>query len=486
MGVPQGSILSPLLFNIKINNIVNSVRTGIDKSLFVDDFSVSARGKTLAGVERQLQLTINKVQKWVDDNGFKFSFTKTECIHFHRKHNQFLDPVINLYGEPIKVSKQVKFLGLIFDSKLSFLPHIKYLKNSCQKGLNVLKVISHTDWGADRKTLLLLYRSLVRSKLDYGSIVYGSARKSYLKALDPIHHQGLRISLGAFRTSPKESLYAESGEPPLELRRLRLSMNYFLKIKASPDNPAYDCVVNPLFENKYEKKPNEIPPFGIRIRPHFTEAGIDIDSVSDDPLQTMLPSWKLVSPNINFHLTAFKKDNTSAAVYKQRYLEQCSHYTGFEKIFTDGSLKDDSVAAASVSERRLRRPMQHRLPDGCSIYTAELKAILLALKHIYQSSHTSFLIVSDSLSALQAISTRKISHPFLAEFHDLHSELVNEGREMVFLWVPSHMGIRGNDIVDRAAKEALQQEIICEPLQFIPFRDLFSKSYSYCFKICCY
>ena len=483
MGVPQGSILSPLLFNIKINNIVKSVKEGIDKSLFVDDFSISARGKTLAGVERQLQLCVDKIQKWVDGNGFTFSSSKTECIHFHRKHNQVLDPKINLYGKPIRVSKQVKFLGLIFDSKLSFLPHLKYLKDSCQKGLNVLKVISHTDWGADQKTLLLLYRSLVRSKLDYGCVVYGSARKSYLKILDPIHHQGLRICLGAFRTSPKESLYAESGEPPLELRRLRLSMNYFLKVKASPENPAYDCILNPLYEDKYLRKPNEITPFGIRIRSHLTEAGIDIDSVSDDPLLTILPPWKLANPNINFHLTAFKKDRTSPAAYKQLYLEQCSQYHGCEKIFTDGSLREEKVAAAAVSDRRLNHPTQHRLPDNCSIYSAELKAIILALKRVYQSKRSSFVIVSDSLSALQAISTRKISHPFLAEIHDLHSDLVFDGKEIVFLWVPSHVGIQGNEIVDRAAKEALELEVQAQPLQFIPFRDLFRKSKSHCHQL---
>ena len=58
----------------------------------------------------------------------------------------------------------------------------------------LLKVLSHTSWGADRTTLLKLYRSLVRSKLDYGCIVYGSARKSYLQMFDPIHNQGLRVA----------------------------------------------------------------------------------------------------------------------------------------------------------------------------------------------------------------------------------------------------------------------------------------------------
>ena len=76
--------------------------------------------------------------------------------------------------------------------------------------MNLFRVVAHTDWGADRKVLLHLYRTIVRSKLDYGSIVYGSAREPYLKNLDTIHHQGIRLALGAFRTSPTDSLLVET------------------------------------------------------------------------------------------------------------------------------------------------------------------------------------------------------------------------------------------------------------------------------------
>ena len=60
-------------------------------------------------------------------------------------------------------------------------------------------------------------------------------------------------------------LYAESREPPLEIRRLRLSMNYYLKLKANPENPAHECVINPILKDKFLAKPTEIPTFGIRM-----------------------------------------------------------------------------------------------------------------------------------------------------------------------------------------------------------------------------
>ena len=125
-----------------------------------------------------------------------------------------------------------KFLGVIFDRRLSFIPHIKYVKAKCLKALNLLKVLSHTSSGADRTTLLHLYRSLNPSKLDYVSIVYGSVRTSYLQMLDTVHNQGLRLALGAFHTSPVSSLNAD--EPSLWLRREKLSLQYAIRLAANP------------------------------------------------------------------------------------------------------------------------------------------------------------------------------------------------------------------------------------------------------------
>ena len=89
-------------------------------------------------------------------------------------------------------------------------------------------MLAHTSRGADQEKLLHLYRSLIRSKLDYGCIVYGSARGSDLLMLDPIQNHALRLCLGAYRTSAS-SLCMEANEPPLYLTWERLLLQYSLR-----------------------------------------------------------------------------------------------------------------------------------------------------------------------------------------------------------------------------------------------------------------
>ena len=96
-------------------------------------------------IERQLQQNLNKIENWATSDGFKFSKSKTRCVHVCQLRKQPDDPVLHLYGSPIPVVEESKFLGIIFDRKLSFIPHIKYLKAKCLKALNLLKVLSHTS-----------------------------------------------------------------------------------------------------------------------------------------------------------------------------------------------------------------------------------------------------------------------------------------------------------------------------------------------------
>ena len=156
MGVTQGSNLSVTLFTVKINNIVKSVCPGVECFLYVDDFCICYRSKHMHTIEKQLQQVLNNLSKWSKENGFKFSKTKPKYMHFCQSRKMHLDPELTLDDVQIEVVPEFKFLSLLFDSKLSFIPHIKYLSNKCHKALNLLRVVSSMDLGADRKVLLRL------------------------------------------------------------------------------------------------------------------------------------------------------------------------------------------------------------------------------------------------------------------------------------------------------------------------------------------
>ena len=101
-----------------------------------------------------------------------------------------------------------------------------------------------------------------------------------LQMLDPIHNQGLRLALGAFRTSPVASLYVEAYEPSLFSRREKLSLQYAIRLcnltyfAANPSNPAHEVTFPPNYINLYEQKPKAIKSFGIRISPLLESANI--------------------------------------------------------------------------------------------------------------------------------------------------------------------------------------------------------------------
>ena len=467
-GVPQGAILSTTLFNVKINDIVKQVDPGVECSLYVDDFVIMYKSPTIDTIQRKLQHTINRLEKWTLKNGLTISKNKTVAMHFC-PDKKCTDLVLKLDNDHIQFVKEAKFLGLIWDTKLTFEPHIQYLKARCQKFLNILKVLPRTEWGADRNTLLKLHRSLVRSKLDYGCIVYRSASKTALTKLDPVHNQGLRLSLGAFRSSPVESLYVEAHEPPLEIRKDKLALQYVLKLKANPENPAYDVVFNAKHQELYKDKESATDSFGIHCKKLMKEAKIDVGVFAINSIPDV-PIWDSKPVTVDFSLSEFDKSSTSSTIFKSRFNELRQKYSYFCHIYTDGSKVERKVASAYVCPYGTR---SYRLRDGCSIFTTQVEAIDKALKYVKVSSVERFVIFSDSMSVLQAIGSQESKNPLVNRVLQTCQEILSNGKFITFCWIPSHRDITGNEDADRAAKDALSK---AQHEHFeLPWTDVFMK-----------
>ena len=157
--------------------------------------------------------------------------------------------------------------------------------------------------------------------------------------LDTVHHQGIRLSLGAFRTSPVESLYVEANEESLYRRRERLSLQYAIKLSSTPNNPTFDTVFRPKYSEIFAIRPNAIPTFGLRIKDLIDEANINIETIRQATIPES-PPWQLESPLIIYGLKTVKKVDTNPLVFQGLFNDVQDKYFDHQFLYTDGS-KDD-------------------------------------------------------------------------------------------------------------------------------------------------
>ena len=100
-------------------------------------------------------------------------------------------------------------------------------------------------------------------------------------------------------------------------------LNYCIKLYSEPINPAYDCVIHPKIQEKYDTNPNCIPLFGIRVLPHLGDADIDTKIISDFSKFPDTPPWTFQKPDIRFDLTYYRKNLTSSLAFKTYFAELC-------------------------------------------------------------------------------------------------------------------------------------------------------------------
>ena len=170
---------------------------------------------------------------------------------------------------------------------------------------------------------------------------------------DPIWYVSSRSGDGRpDNTSPSCSLCVLANEPPLYVRQKRLSMQYSLKLSSTTQNPAYCGVFNGKFKSAFDRKPNQIPPLGIRVEPDLHAIGFKQKDIVESSI-SVTPSWLLDHPRVNRDLRCFHKEDIPPEIYRSRFHEICSHYDGSHRLYMDGSKVGDQVASAAVTRLSL-------------------------------------------------------------------------------------------------------------------------------------
>src|SRR6218665_337909 len=145
-GSPQGSVISPVLFIIMMNDIPEP-ENGVKLSLYADDSAIWRAGPNPDVNTRHLQSYLDRLKKFFDEWGFKVSTTKTVAVEFSRNGTRPAHLPLKLGTSRLLYQSSVKFLGVIFDRHLTWAEHIKYVADRCRKRLNLMRAMAGPPWG---------------------------------------------------------------------------------------------------------------------------------------------------------------------------------------------------------------------------------------------------------------------------------------------------------------------------------------------------
>ena len=202
-------------------------------------------------------------------------------------------------------------------------------------------------------------------------------------------------------------------------------------------------------KNLFENKEKAIKPFNLRIQTLLNEIKINPKITHNTILPKTAP-WTINQPIIKLDLSRFSKTKTHPITFQENFLNiQNNFLDHHHHIYIDGSKQGMKVGCAAVFQNQ---ELLKRLPNESSIYSAKVIAIDLAMNIIANHKSSKFIIYSDSKSVLQALQCKDSSTPLITRLLDKMNTLP-KNNSIILTWIPSHIGIQGNERIDRAAKK---------------------------------
>ncbi|KAF2353310.1 Ribonuclease H domain [Trinorchestia longiramus] len=335
---------------------------------------------------------------------------------------------------------------------------VEYLKQSCAPLFNLLQSKSHRHWGVDRELLIYLYKTLIRSWLDYAAPLYGTAALSNLLQLNSIQNHCLRVATGCRKTSPAASLEVEANIFPLTIRRDLLTCQYYSKLQQLPNDMADDLLQAQFPAEGLSSR--LLPSMNSRARALFTDVNLQIPARNPAPLVSPLRPWFKVETYISTDFLPTSVSSQTNQNVLQMYHELIdTNYSGYTHIFTDGSCIVEPTCSASTAAVIPSRgvTINFKLRPQIHIMECELIAINEALQWILLNNcqEEKYVIFSDSLSSLHFIQNTRPKN-YLPLVFNIQDKLFNIAAShwLYMQFIPGHKGIRGNEAADEAAKNA--------------------------------
>jgi ribonuclease HI len=497
-GLPQGAILSPTLFSIFVADLPESALRPAGIIQYADDSAIHA-SLPRAGASRsraliEIQKALDQTLAWYHSWKLALATQKTKLRVFTPKSRAHVltEPLglkmgqTNLEHDP---HPSTRYLGVHFDSHLDFSEHIKILAAKATSRINVMRAVAGKDWGSDRTSRIIMYKTWIRPVLEYGSASLTTAPTKSLKILERVQKDALRLCLSCNTMVSQLSLEAHAHIEPLSVRRLHKWIATGAKLSASNPRSSLVCDAWHSFLKK-RLHFTEIPPApGLKFRGgraspfqimRSAARAIDIPQTPKrmepypPPKETPWehpnvnqfppPQWPtLGSASSRSGIQTIKAKIYSARIVRE-HLEQ-----GRLLAFTDGSatpLPDPTgtsgaAAVFSTDGKIALRTYTTKLKGPSNNIGAEQAGIELAIRAFRRDwdAHGSLTIMSDcqvvvSLCQGRFRPTTKSFWYTAQQIKSSIDQLSSDGKHVDLVWIPGHCGLPLNEAADEAAEEA--------------------------------
>ena len=215
-GVPQGSVLGPLLFLLFINDLPFHIQDGaVTCDLFADDATLHTPDKDIDSVNGRLQQSLNDISDWCQQNSMVINPVKTECMVVATRQKHQLKPLtlnLSIKNQPIAQVTEHKLLGVTIDNQLKWESHITRVCKAVSRNLFLLSKLKPY---VDANSRLMFYNAHIKSHIDYASTVWDGSSDVHLQRLDSLHRRAAKLIL------PNPNLSTDQKLQELKLLPLR-------------------------------------------------------------------------------------------------------------------------------------------------------------------------------------------------------------------------------------------------------------------------
>ena len=481
-GTPQGSVLSPYLFNLVMDKLLNIVyqtipvdsSNNITINSYADDIVLVSNHFNAKGL---LDIALGKLELASMILGLQINIKKTKAMSWN--HSDYLPNFqFTVYSLAIEWVRTFKYLGVTFDDNLSFCKHVDDISIRVNKIINVLKHLAGSPYGATQKTLLHYYKACIRPIIEYGSIILIIACPSAIKRLETLQNIALKIALRVPKHTRTKLVHSESGCTSIIDRVNSLALLAMAKIKAYPSSHPYFQSGKQMHTNIHMlgKKPAHPWDLPLDMVIRKLEESFKVPNII--PFQVSPRSPKHLKFNsCTFLINQLQKPKASLTEVEKNKVKVDilefinSNFSSQVQIYVDGSKDPDSGrAGAGVTGGLYDYQIEgaYRLSDDISSTQAELAAIHLVLSALIANPPPVWNIVihCDSMPALLTISQYKLD-PLAVQahliWHDITILELKPSFHLTFHWLPSHVGIEGNERADFKAKQGLGLPEITHP-----------------------